>query len=150
MVKAIKEHHEINQYCGFRIADESFAISVLKVQEVIKAYQLTCIPQAPLHIKGLINLRGQIMTAVSLRNIFGLPERENSDDHMNIVIQVGDDIYALEVDEILDVIEVSSDTYERTPENLDESFRQYISGVYKLKEDILMIVDLNKLLAEGN
>lgn len=148
-MKATKEHHETNQYCGFRIADESFAISVLKVQEVIKAYQLTRIPQAPLHIKGLINLRGQIMTAVSLRNIFGLPERENSDDHMNIVIQVGDDIYALEVDEILDVIEVSSDTYERTPENLDASFRQYISGVYKLKEDILMIVDLNKLLAEG-
>jgi len=135
------------QYCGFKIGDDNFAISVLQVQEVIKPHKLTRIPKAPLNIKGLINLRGQIMTAISLRNMFNLEERAD-DVFMNIVIQSGEDLYAIEVDEILDVLEVSAQSFESTPENLDEGFRKYISGVYKLPEKLLMILDLEKLLEQ--
>lgn len=137
----------MHQYCGFKIGEDNFAISVLQVQEVIRPHKLTRIPKAPDNIKGLINLRGQIMTAISLRNMFKLQERE-SDQFMNIVIQSGEELYAIEVDEILDVLEVSSDTFENTPENLDEDLRKYISGVYKLPEKLLMILDLEKLLAQ--
>jgi purine-binding chemotaxis protein CheW len=143
--EALKQ--ELRQYCGFKIGDDNFAISVLQVQEVIRPYQLTKIPRAPANITGLINLRGQIMTAISLRNIFKLEERA-TDQFMNIVIQSGEDLYAIEVDEILDVIEVSSVDYEVTPENLDEGIRLYISGVYKLPEKLLMILDLEKLLEQ--
>lgn len=142
-----KTKSQLQQYCGFKIGNDNFAISVLQVQEVIKPHKLTKIPKAPSNIKGLINLRGQIMTAISLRNMFQLSERE-SDQFMNIVIQSGEDLYAIEVDEILDVLEVSSDDYETTPENLDEDLRKYISGVYKLPEKLLMILDLEKLLAQ--
>lgn len=146
-MEADKTKNQTQQYCGFKIGDDNFAISVLQVQEVIKPHKLTKIPKAPANIKGLINLRGQIMTAISLRNMFNLDERE-SDQFMNIVIQSGEDLYAIEVDEILDVLEVSSETFESTPENLDEGLRKYISGVYKLPEKLLMILDLEKLLAQ--
>ena len=136
---------DVTQLCGFRIEHDFFAISVLEVQEVIRKQNLTKIPSAPDYIKGLINLRGQIVTAVSLRNLFGLPELI-SEDYMNIIVRFGDSLYALMVDEILDVINVENSSYEKTPNNLNEKIRDYISGVYKLQGKLLITLDLNKVL----
>ncbi len=136
----------LEQYCGFKIGDDSFAISVLRVQEIIRQHSLTIIPKSPKHIKGLINLRGQIVTAVSLRTMFEL-EDSQSEQQMNIIVQIGEDLYAVIVDEILDVIEVSNETFEHTPENIDKRLSEYISGVHKLKDKLLILLDLDKLLA---
>lgn len=133
------------QLCGFRVDRDFYAISVLEVQEVIRKQNLTKIPCAPIFIKGLINLRGQIVTAFSLRNLFGLPEID-SDNYMNIIVRSGDSLYALMVDEILDVMDISQTRFEKTPDNLDEKIRQYISGVYKLDGKLLSTLDLEKLL----
>lgn len=135
------------QLCGFRVDNDYYAISVLEVQEVIRQQNLTKIPCAPRFIKGLINLRGQIVTAFSLRTLFGLPE-QNSDNYMNIIVRSGDSLYALMVDEILDVMDISKSRFEKTPENLDEKVRQYISGVYKLDGKLLSTLDLEKLLTQ--
>jgi purine-binding chemotaxis protein CheW len=137
------------QYCGFKVGNDYFAISVLKVQEIIRSQQLTTIPKAPRVIKGLINLRGQIVTAVSLRSMFEL-EDIVSDTHMNIIVQLGEDLYSIIVDEILDVIEVSPETYEATPDNIDSRFSNFITGVHKLKDKLLIILDLDKVLAMDN
>jgi purine-binding chemotaxis protein CheW len=134
-----------NQLCGFKIGNGYYAISVLDVQEVIKPQMFTSVPSAPEYIRGLINLRGQIVTAISIRSLFGLPE-DNRDDYMNIIVRSGESLYSLIVDEIMDVIDVDESTFEKTPETLEDTIRQFIAGVYKLDTHILMLLDLNKTL----
>jgi len=136
---------DLNQLCGFKIGNGYYAISVLEVQEVIKPQQLTVVPLSPDYVRGLINLRGQIVTAISLRKLFGLPDDER-EDYMNIIVRSGDSLYSLVVDEILDVIDVDFDTYENTPETLDPKVRRFIAGVYKMEGRLLILLDLDKIL----
>lgn len=138
---------DVIQLCGFRINKDYYAISVLEVQEVIRKQLLTKIPCAPKHIKGLINLRGQIVTAFSLRELFGIPELMDQ-EYMNIIVRSGESLYSLMVDEILDVMNVPKSIYEKTPDNLDEKIREFISGVYKLEGKLLITLDLSKILAQ--
>jgi len=134
-----------NQLCGFRIKDGYYAISVLDVQEVIKPQRVTTVPLAPEYVRGLINLRGQIVTSISLKILFGM-EDVATDDHMNIIVRSADSLYALVVDEILDVIDVERNTFEPTPDTLDPKVRKYIRGVYKLEKRLQILLDLDKIL----
>jgi purine-binding chemotaxis protein CheW len=134
-----------NQLCGFRVAKEFYAISVLDVQEVIRPQPITTIPLAPDYIRGLINLRGQIVTVISLKVLFGLPENEGQ-DKMNIIVSSGEFLYSLEVDEIMDVIDVDLSNYEDTPTTLSSKVSTYIKGVFKLEERLQILLDLSKIL----
>jgi purine-binding chemotaxis protein CheW len=134
------------QLCGFKIMGDFYAIPVLDVQEVIKPQSLTPVPLSPQYVGGLINLRGQIVTSVSLRRLFEI-EDEDTDEHMNIIVRNGDSLYALVVDEILDVIDVDESRFERIPETISENIKKYISGVYKLEENLLILLDLEKVLS---
>jgi purine-binding chemotaxis protein CheW len=136
-----------SQLCGFKVGAGFYAISVLDVQEVIKPQLVTKVPSAPVYIQGLINLRGQIVTAISLKSLFGLDHTtEKNEDYMNIIVRSGESLYALVVDEILDVIDVDEKTFEPTPDTIDEKVRLLISGVYKLDTNLLMLLDLGKTL----
>ena len=136
------------QLCGFNIGGGYYSIPVLEVQEVVKPQKITKVPLAPSYIDGLINLRGQIVTAINLRELFGLGKKEeDSQEFMNIIVRSSDDsLYALVVDEILDVMYIDNSTYEDTPETLDKKIKKFISGVYKLDEKLLILLSLNKLL----
>jgi purine-binding chemotaxis protein CheW len=135
------------QLCGFKVGAGFYAISVLDVQEVIKPQLVTKVPSAPVYIQGLINLRGQIVTAISLKSLFGLENsNEKTEDYMNIIVRAGESLYSLVVDEILDVIDVDEKTFEATPDTIDEKVRLLISGVYKLDTNLLMLLDLDKTL----
>lgn len=136
---------KLSQLCGFKIGNGLYAISVLEVQEVIKPQLLTQVPSAPEYIRGLINLRGQIVTAISLRSLFGLSD-DHQEEHMNIIVRSGESLYSLIVDEILDVIDVDDSTFEKTPETLDDKIRRFITGIYKLDHKLLILLDLEKIL----
>ena len=136
---------DTTQLCGFKIADGQYAIPVLEVQEVLKPQVLTPVPLSPDYIDGLINLRGQIVTAINLRRLFGL-DGEKRDDYMNIIVRNEDSLYSLVVDEIMDVIDVENSTFEETPDTLDENIRKYISGVFKLEKNLLTLLSLEKVL----
>ncbi len=140
---------EKNRLCGFKLGDAHYAIPVLDVQEVIHHLPLTNVPLAPDYVKGLINLRGQIVTSISLRKLFGFEEMEGNDS-MNIIVRSGESLYSLIVDEIMDVIDVDEDFFEKTPETLNEKIRKYIGGVYKLKTNLLILLDLRKVLTIEN
>lgn len=133
------------QVCGFKIGKGNYAVPVLDVQEVIKPQKVTSIPLAPDYIRGLINLRGQIVTAISLRKLFGL-EDDLTKDHMNIIIRSGEHLFALVVDEILDVIDVDQNTFEQTPSTLNENIKRYIHGIYKLEGNLLILLDIKELV----
>lgn len=140
---------KVSQLCGFKIGNGFYAISVLEVQEVIKPQLLTQVPSAPDYVRGLINLRGQIVTAISLRSLFGLGD-DHREEHMNIIVRSGESLYSLIVDEILDVIDVEDSTFEKTPETLDDKIRRFINGVYKLDHKLLILLDLEKILNVEN
>ncbi len=132
------------QFSTFFVADLFFGVDVLNVQEVLRFQQMTAVPLAPRVIEGLINLRGQIVTAIDMRRRLGLPPRAGDKSPMNMVVRTSDGAVSLLVDEIGDVLDMDAETYERPPENLDPAAREIIRGVYKLKDRLLLVLDAER------
>lgn len=131
----------VNQYCTFHVDGLFFGVDVLRVQEVIRYQEMTRVPLASHVVSGLINLRGQIVTAIDLRRRLELNERTAEQLPMNVVVRTDDGAVSLLVDDIGDVLEVDESTYERPPETLTGVARQLVRGVYKLKDRLLLIID---------
>ena len=132
------------QFSTFFVADLYFGVDVLRVQELLRFQQMTRVPQAPEVIEGLINLRGQIVTAIDMRRRLRLPPRAGDKSPMNIVVRTTDGAVSLLVDEIGDVLDMDPATYERPPENLEPAARELIRGVYKLKGRLLLVLDAER------
>ncbi len=137
------------QFSTFLVADLFFGVDVLRVQELLRFQQMTRVPQAPEVIEGLINLRGQIVTAIDMRRRLRLPPRAGTQTPMNMVVRTDDGAVSLLVDEIGDVLDVDEATFERPPENLDPAARDLIRGVYKLKDRLLLVLDAEKTVDLG-
>ncbi|MGA3167036.1 MAG: chemotaxis protein CheW [Terriglobia bacterium] len=134
------------QFSTFVVDRLLFGVEVEKVQEVIRYQEMTRVPLAPPVVKGLINLRGQIVTAVDLRRRLGLRERAATDLPMNVVVRHEDGAVSLLVDEISDVLEVEEEAFELPPGTLSGEARELIRGVYKLKDTLLIALDTDKTL----
>ena len=122
-------------------------IDVAQVQEVLKYQEMTPVPLAPDVIQGLINLRGQIVTAVDLRRRFRLPERAAGQKPMNMVLRCDGGAVSLLVDEIGDVIEVDGCEHEPPPSTMDAFHREVVEAVFKLDGKLLLALDTNKVLS---
>jgi len=134
----------MNLYCTFTVDRFFFGVAVDQVQEVIRHQRMTRVPLASPEISGLINLRGQIVTAIDMRRRLRLPPRAGEQTPMNMVVRTEDGAVSLLVDEIGDVLDVDAATYERPPENLDPAARELIRGVYKLKDRLLLVLDAER------
>jgi purine-binding chemotaxis protein CheW len=132
------------QYCTFYLDELLFGVEVLKVQEVFRFQEMTMVPLAPVVVRGLINLRGQIITAIDMRKRLRLGDRDDGKLPMNIVVRTNDGIVSLLVDEIGDVLEVPIEAYEPPPETIEGVTRELVQGVYKLKDHLLLILDTEK------
>ena len=135
------------QYTTFYVDNLFFGIDVLKVQEVLRHQEMTRVPLARAVVRGLINLRGQIVTAIDMRRRLNLPPRDEGGALMNIVVRFGDEAISLLVDEIGDVLDVGADKFERRPDNVDAEIRDLIRGVYKLDQRLLLVLDIAKTVA---
>jgi purine-binding chemotaxis protein CheW len=133
-----------HQYCTFYLAGHFFGLDVLQVQEIIRFQEMTRVPLAPPVVRGLINLRGQIVTAIDLRRRLGLSERPADQQPLNVVVRSDDGAVSLLVDEIGDVLEVSESAFERPPDTLLGNARELIRGVYKLQDRLLLILDAER------
>lgn len=139
---------EEKQFCTFSLDGHCFGVNVLEVQEVFRYQEMTTVPLAPDTITGLINLRGQIITAIDLRRLMKLSERDEEEMPMNVVVRTGDGVVSLLVDEIGDVQEVPQKLYEPPPENLHGALRDLVRGVYKLEGRLLLILDTEKVVGQ--
>lgn len=135
------------QYCTFVVDDLYFGVEVLQVQEVIRSLAMTRVPLAPTAVHGLINLRGQIVTAIDLRTRLGLTPRPEGQEPRNVVVRTDDGAISFLVDEIGDVIDADETNYETAPETMPASARELIRGVYKLPNRLLLILDCLKATA---
>ncbi len=135
------------QFSTFFLNGLFLGVEVLKVQEVIRYQEMTRVPLAPNMIQGLINLRGQIVTAIDLRRRLELPPRPEGQLPMNVVVRSEDGAVSLLVDEIGDVVEIQDEAYERPPETLKGVARELVTGVYKLKDRLLLILDTERTVS---
>ncbi|HLN26729.1 MAG TPA: chemotaxis protein CheW [Gemmataceae bacterium] len=133
-----------NQYCTFNLDGLFFGVEVQKVQEVIRYQEMTRVPLASPVVQGLINLRGQIVTAIDLRRRLELKPRPEGQLPMNVVVRTDDGPMSLLVDEIGDVLEMDADGFERPPETLRGVARELIRGSYKLKNRLLLTLDTER------
>jgi len=135
---------EMKQYCTFFLGDFFFGVEVEKVQEVISYQEMTRAPRAPSVVRGLINLRGQIVTAIDLLRLLEIGKSSLEKEPMNIVIRTDDGAVSFLVDEIEDIIEVDEASFEHPPETLQGVSRKLIRGAYKLPNRLLLVLDIGK------
>jgi purine-binding chemotaxis protein CheW len=115
----------------------------------MRQQQLTRVPLAAEVVCGLMNLRGQIVTALDLRRRLGLPPRPEGMKHQNVVVRAEGAVVSLLVDQVGDVIEVGNEVLERPPETLRGPIRELIQGAYKLRGHLLLLLDAEKLVASS-
>ena len=138
------------QYSTFYVAEQIYGIEVTQVQEIVKPMPLTKIPLVPDCIKGLINLRGQVTTAIGMRELLDInatTQAAKEQEHMNVVCQYEDNLLSLLVDEIGDVFSVEASDFEQTPQTIPDSIKRFMVGVYKVNNSsLLSIIDLQKIV----
>jgi len=135
------------QLCTFYLDGLLCGVDVMTVQEVIRWQEMTRVPLASPVVRGLINLRGQIVTAIDLRRRLELPERPADRLPTNVVVRTDDGVVSLLVDEIGDVVEVESESFEPPPGTLQGVARDVIRGAYKLKDRLLLELDGERVVA---
>ncbi len=134
----------IQQFCTFFLKDQFFGVPVQKVQEVIRYQEMTRVPLTPPVIRGLINLRGQIVLAIDLRRRFAMEDRPETQLPMNVVVRTEDGPVSFLVDEIGDVLEVDEESFERPPDTVEGQSRELVLGVYKLREQLMLVLDTER------
>lgn len=132
------------QYCTFWVADLFFGVAVDEVQEVLRHQPMTPVPRADGAVTGLINLRGQIVTAVDLRVRLGLPPRESDQLPMNVIVRSRGEVVSLLVDDIGDVIDTAGLELEPAPSNLPSTVQEVVTGVLSFPETILLVLDADR------
>ena len=138
------------EFCTFMLDSHLYGVEVKQVQEVIRFQEMTRIPLSSPVVKGLINLRGQIVTAIVLRRRLGMADRDPEALPMNVVVRKDDEAVSFLVDEIGDVLEVDDATFERPPETLRGAARELICGAYKLEDGLLLALDTDKAVDLSN
>jgi len=138
------------QFCTFRVEELLVGIDVQVVQEVIRAQEMRTVPRAPSEVKGLINLRGQIVTAIDLRHMLDLPPRgEHDGPSMNVVVRYDDEAISVLVDEAGDVVELTDADFEPVPPTVAPRLRRLLSGAFKLDGSLVLVLDVEATVKDS-
>jgi len=138
---------KVQQFCTFSLKNRLFGVPVEQVQEVIRYQAMTRVPLLPQVIRGLINLRGQIVMAIDLRRRFGMEDYQPGVEPINVVVRTQDGPMSLLVDSIGDVVEVEDRTFEEPPQTLNTLDRMLILGVHKLDLGLMHVLDTQRVCA---
>lgn len=142
-----KQDDELLQLVTFSIGEEEFGVNILKVQEIIRTMEITKVPRAPAFVEGVINLRGKVIPIIDLRRRFGLASKAHDKNTRIIVIEINNIIVGFVVDAVSEVLRIPTSTVEPPPPVVAGVDSDYISGVGKLQDRLLIMLDLDKLLS---
>lgn len=137
---------KLEDFVTFIVKDQMFGIPVLKVQDILTPDRIASIPLAPAEVRGAINLRGRIVTVIDVRVRLGVEKLAENLKGMGVTVEQDNDLYTLLVDKVGDVVSMSRELYEGNPSTLDPLWRQYAIGVYRLKDNLMVILDVERLL----
>ena|ERR1700686_1808557 len=138
-------HEELLQLVGFRVGGEEFGIDILRVQEIIRAQQLTRVPNSPEFMEGVMNLRGRIIPVIALRKRFGLEQAPPDKQNRIVVVEIQGTVLGFIVDSVSEVLRIPADTVEPPP-RLGLVEREYVSGVGKVGDRLLILLDADRLM----
>ncbi|MDJ0882408.1 MAG: chemotaxis protein CheW [Gammaproteobacteria bacterium] len=136
------------QCVTFTLEEEIYGINVMQVQEVLREIEVAPVPGAPDYVLGIINLRGNVVSVIDARTRFGLPSKESDDMTRIIVIEAQNQIIGILVDSVAEVVDIETDEIDIAPNVGNAETAKYIDGVVSRGENLLILVDLNKLLSE--
>lgn len=144
----VKGKNEV-QLVIFKIGDEEFGVDIAQVKEIVKLLDITRIPRSPAFIEGVVNLRGQIITVMDLAKRFELPSSERNKETAHImVVEIEGDTVGMIVDEVSEVLKLPAGDIEHTPALIKtEIYEKYLKGVGKLKNRLLILIDLQAVLS---
>ncbi|MEK7775215.1 MAG: chemotaxis protein CheW [Candidatus Zixiibacteriota bacterium] len=140
---------DLLQLVSFNIGSEEFGVDILKVQEINRMVEITKVPQAPHYVEGVINLRGKVIPIVDLRKRFNLDVKEYDKNTRIVVVDIGGNIMGMVVDSVSEVLRLPSSTIEPAPEIATGVNSEYIRGVAKLDDRLLIFLDLSKVIDMG-
>jgi len=142
---ATTENHE--DFVTMFIEGQLFGIPVLVVQDVLGPQKITRIPLAPPEVAGSLNLRGRIVTAIDVRMRLRLPQKKaDMGEGMSVVVDMKGELYSLRVDQVGEVLSLPAAKFERNPPTLDPLWREFSTGIYRLDEKLLVVLDVPRLL----
>ena len=142
------ENDPVIQLVTFRLQDESYGINVMQVQEVLRVSEIAPVPGAPIYVLGIINLRGNVVTVIDTRTRFGLPTVELTDSSRVVIIESDKQVVGILVDSVAEVVELRLSEVDSAPNVGNDESSRYIQGVATKDENLLIVVDLNKLLTD--
>lgn len=139
-----------HRYCSFQIDGMTLGVDALDVQEIIRYQPMTRVPLADSAIIGLINLRGQIVTAIDLRQCLGLAPRPGGEPPMNVVLHTPEGVLSMLVDKIGDVVEADDDQLHQAPETVAREVRALMRGALPMPDRLLLVLDTARLALAGS
>lgn len=142
----MEENVNAREFLTMYIDGQLFGIPVLTVQDVLGEQKVTRIPLAHREVSGSLNLRGRIVTAINLRYRLELESLSEEEKKMSVVVEHKHELYSLTVDSVGEVLALSEEDFEKTPATLKPAWRQVSAGVYRLKDSLLIILDVAALL----
>ena len=145
-----KQDDELLQLVTFSIGEEEFGVDILKVQEIIRTMEITKVPRAQDFVEGVINLRGKVIPIIDLRRRFGLDSKAHDKHTRIIVIEINNMIVGFVVDSVSEVLRIPAGTVEPPPPVVAGVESEYINGVGKLHDRLLILLDLDKLLSSAD
>ncbi len=142
------DNDPVIQWVTFRLDNEKYGIKVMQVQEVLRMTEIAPVPGAPDYVLGIINLRGNVVTVIDTRLRFGLPERDPDDDTRIVIIEADNNVVGILVDSVAEVADLRASEIETAPNVGNDESSKYIQGVCSRGDELLILVDVNKLLSD--
>ncbi len=145
-----QNNQQVFRWVTFRLADEIYGINVMQVQEVLRMTDVAPVPGAPHFVMGIINLRGNVVTVLDTRKLLDLATSDITDSSRIMIIESGKVTVGLLVDSVAEVVNIASSDIDPPPSVGNDEGSRYIQGVYSTDQQILILIDLNKLINEEN
>ncbi len=145
----VESSGDLLQLAVFQLAGEEFGVDIMQVQEIIRMPGITRIPQSPEYVEGIINLRGKIIVVINLDTRFKIDSKEVDDNSRIIVVEIGETVVGMIVDSVSEVIRLPASNVEPAPEMITTKIHaDYLQGVGKMDERLLILLDLEKVLSD--
>ncbi|THB73762.1 MAG: chemotaxis protein CheW [Gammaproteobacteria bacterium] len=146
--ESVDSEDQVTQWVTFNLDQEMYGINVMNVQEVLPCAEIAPVPGAPPFVLGIINLRGNVVTVIDTRMRFGLPTMEDMSKSRVVVIEANDQVAGILVDSVSEVIGVKGSEIDTAPSVGNEDSSRYIYGVVSRENELLILVDVHKLLTK--
>jgi len=138
----------IIQWVTFNLDSEKYGIKVMQVQEVLRMTEIAPVPGAPHYVLGIINLRGSVVTVIDTRRRFGLLDTEADDETRIVIVEADNNVVGILVDSVAEVVDLRMSEIETAPNVGNDESSKYIQGVSSRENELLILVDVNKLLSD--